>query len=309
MSYCHNPVLDRIANLNTFRSGERRAPHKPLLLLIAIGALTQGKRELTFSKIEGSLTPLLNAYAPPVRSRHQPELPYWHLMSDKLWIVDGAESFPRQAGGFPKMGAIRNSSGRLSDDLVELIESDPDSISAIVDIILDEHFPPSIHEDLVAAVGLELPAPEEVREQSFVETIARYRDPKFRQHVLRAYEHRCAVTGFRAALGGSFFGCEAAHVQWHAYNGPDIVSNGIALEPTIHKLFDAGAWTLTDDRRVLVSREFTGSDAAVEKVRFLHGKPIRDPLPGEPKIETKFIKWHREPDLGGVFRAPALTLD
>jgi putative restriction endonuclease len=308
MSYSHNQVLEKVANLNTFRSGDRRAPHKPLLLLIAIGALTQGKRELTYSEIEELLTPLLNAYAPPVRSRHQPELPYWYLRSDELWHVDGAESFPRQAGGFPKMAAIRSSTGRLSEDLIELIESDPDSISSIVDIILEEHFPPSVHEDLIAAVGLNLTAPDDIRESSLVETIVRHRDPRFRRMVLRAYEHRCAVTGFRAALGGSFFGCEAAHVQWHAYSGPDTVSNGLALEPTIHKLFDAGAWTLTDDRRILVSSEFTGTDTAVEKVRSLHGKPIRGPLPGEPSISIEYIKWHREPDLGGVFRPPALPL-
>ncbi len=308
MTYGNNQVLEKISNLNTFRSGDRRAPHKPLLLLIAIGALTRGKHELSFPEVEESLTPLLNAYAPPVRSRHQPELPYWHLMSDGLWLVKGAESFPRQASGFPKMGAIRNSVGKLSEDLIEFVESVPGAVSSIVDIILEEYFPPSVHEDLIAAVGLELTNQNEVREQSFVETIVRHRDPKFRQMVLRAYEHRCAVTGFRAALGGSYFGCEAAHVQWHAYNGPDTVSNGISLEPTIHKLFDAGAWTLTDDRRVLVSREFTGSDAAVEKVRSLHGKPIRDPLLGEPKIDLEFIKWHREPKLGGVFRTPALTL-
>lgn len=308
MPYSKNQTLEKIAHLNTFRSGDRRAPHKPLLLLIAIGALTKGKRELTFSEIEESLTPLLNAYAPPVRSRHQPELPYWHLMSDELWLVDGSETFPRQANGFPRMSAIRNSSGRLSDDLIGLIESYPDSISTIVDTILEEHFPPSIHEDLIAAVGLKLSAQNEIREQSFGETFPRYRDPKFRPMVLRAYEHRCAVTGFRAALGGSFFGCEAAHVKWHAYSGPDTLSNGLTLEPTIHKLFDAGAWTLTDDRRILVSREFTGSDEAVEKVRTLHGKPIRDPLPGEPKVDVDFIKWHREPDLGGVFRTPALSL-
>lgn len=48
MLYGTIPILERIANLKTFRSGDRRAPHKPLLLLIAIGALLEGKRELTF---------------------------------------------------------------------------------------------------------------------------------------------------------------------------------------------------------------------------------------------------------------------
>ena len=60
-------------------------------------------------------------------------------------------------------------------------------------------------------------------------------------------------------------------MQWHAYYGPDIVANGIALEPTIHKLFDAGACSLTDDRRILVSANYTGSDEAVARLRAHHG--------------------------------------
>jgi predicted restriction endonuclease len=39
------------------------------------------------------------------------------------------------------------------------------------------------------------------------------------------------------------------------------------MEPTIHKLFDAGAWTLTDDHRVLVSADYTGSETAVVRLR------------------------------------------
>jgi putative restriction endonuclease len=134
----------------------------------------------------------------------------------------------------------------------------------------------------------------------------RRRDPRFRQAVLRAYEHRCAVTGFRAALGGQYLGCEAAHVQWHAYQGPDTVDNGLVVEPTLHKLFDVGAWSLTDDRRVLVSRDFTGTDATVERIRGLHGRRMRDPVAGEPPLRVESIRWHRELELGGVFKGPGL---
>ena len=90
------------------------------------------------------------------------------------------------------------------------------------------------------------------------------------------------MTGFRAAIGGQYYGCEAAHVQWHAYNGPDTVDNGFAVEPTLHKLFDVGAWTLTDDHRILVSEDLTGTDTTVERIRSLHGKTIRSPLAGCP---------------------------
>jgi putative restriction endonuclease len=302
-------IIDRIENLQTYRRGERRAPHKPLLLLAALARLKQGQHQIAFPEIEQVLLPLLKAYAPPVAGRHQPELPYWHLQSDGLWHVADSDHLPRQAGGFPKMAALRQTVGGFPDDVARSLRGQPGLIEEIAQLILDEHFPPSVHEDILAAVGLgATDVPRHVRASAVPATKLRPRDPTFRERVLRAYEHRCAVTGFRAALGGAYFGCEAGHVMWHAYGGPDSVDNGISMEPTIHKLFDAGAWTLTDDRRILVSADYTGSEAAVVRLREHHGKPIRAPIGGESPIGVDYIRWHREPGLGGVFRGPAMSL-
>ena len=76
----------------------------------------------------------------------------------------------------------------------------------------------------------------------------------------------------------------------------------------MHKLFDAGVWSLTDDRRVLVSSDLTGADETTKELRNLHGNPIGAPLPGFAVVAVEFIRWHREPQHGGVFRAPALPL-
>jgi putative restriction endonuclease len=302
-------IIDRIERLNTYRRGDRRAPHKPLLLLVAMARLQRGQQLLTFGEVEQGLGPLLRAYAPPVAGRHQPELPYWHLQSDGLWTVRNSERLERQAGGFPKMSALRKSEAGFPDGVARSLLGEPGLIEEITQLLLDKHFPPSMHEDIVSAVGLAASeAPGQVRDSTLPPATQRIRDPVFRQRVLRAYEHRCAVTGFRAALGGSFFGCEAGHVMWHAYGGPDAVDNGIAMEPTIHKLFDAGAWTLTDDRRVLVSADFTGSEQAVARLREQHGKPLREPIGGEPPVAREYIRWHRDPSLGGVFRGPAMSL-
>ena len=301
-------LLERIRTLNVNRSGDRRAPHKPLLLLVAIARLLQGERELSFNEVESLLRPLLNAYAPPVQSRHQPELPYWHLRSDGLWEISGDSDLPRQQGKFPQMAALRATSGHLPEAYVKALLSSEGLVKTVVRMILDAHFPESLHEDILAAVGLSSLTSEGVAEEQAPYGLIRRRDPRFRDLVLRAYEHRCAVTGFQAALGGSYFGCEAAHIKWHAYEGPDTVENGLAMEPTLHKLFDAGAWSLTDDRRVLVSADFTGSDEAVAKIRSLHGRPLREPQPGMPLVSIEYIRWHREKELGGVFRQPALRL-
>ena len=58
-----------------------------------------------------------------------------------------------------------------------------------------------------------------------------------------------------------------------------------------------------------MSARLTGSDVAMERVRGRHGELLLEPLPGQPLIDLEFIRWHREPGLGGVFRGPALGCD
>jgi hypothetical protein len=62
-----------------------------------------------------------------------------------------------------------------------------------------------------------------------------------------------------------------------------------------------------DDRRVLVSAKFTGTDEATSMLRRLHGNEMRKPLPGYEPRQPAFVRWHREPQHGGVFRQPALA--
>ena len=297
-------VREATANLNVYGRGDRRAPHKPLLFLVLLGRFQAGDPgTLSFDEATQALLPLLERYAPPVKGRHQPELPYWHLQSDGLWEVEHAGDLPLQKGGFPLLGALRGTTGKIPADVAASFRAEPSLIEDCAKILLDRHFPQTLHDSIANAVGLVLGDPGETSRVG-----RRKRDPAFRADVLRAYEHRCAATGFRAALEGTYFGVEAAHVRAHCWDGPDDVANGMALTPTLHRLFDHGAWSLTDDRRVLVSAQFTGSDQAVTMLRDLHGRPLRDPLPGHARIDHGFIRWHRERQHGGVFRTPALPL-
>lgn len=69
-----------------------------------------------------------------------------------------------------------------------------------------------------------------------LQTVSRTaRDANFRQQVLDAYSHRCAVTRMQLRL------VEAAHILPVAVpSSIDDVRNGIALSPTYHRAFDYG---------------------------------------------------------------------
>ncbi len=108
-------------------------------------------------------------------------------------------------------------------------------------------------------------------------TILQERDPKFRANILRAYEYRCAVCGFDVRLGHQPFALEAAHIKWRQAGGPDLEVNGLAHCSLHHKLFDRGAFTLTNDLAVLVSGDAHGTSGFQEWLNRFHGEKLNFP--------------------------------
>ena len=51
---------------------------------------------------------------------------------------------------------------------------------------------------------------------------------------------------------------EAAHIKWRQAGGPDLEVNGLALCSLHHKLFDRGAFTLSNQLVILVSDDAHG---------------------------------------------------
>lgn len=73
------------------------------------------------------------------------------------------------------------------------------------------------------------------------------RDARFRRRVMSGYEYRCSVSGFGIGdlpLGRSTRLLDAAHIRPVSRQGSDSISNGLALTPTLHRLFDEGLFTI-----------------------------------------------------------------
>jgi len=118
------------------------------------------------------------------------------------------------------------------------------------------------------------------------------RDRNFRKSILRAYGERCAITGLRLINGGGRAEVEAAHIKPVKHNGPDIVSNGIALSGTAHWMFDRGLVGLSDDLSILVSRQANDPDAVRSMINQT-GMLIAPERPANrPRVE--FLTWHRD---------------
>ena len=118
------------------------------------------------------------------------------------------------------------------------------------------------------------------------------RDRIFRRTVLRAYGERCAITGLRLINGNGRAEVDAAHIRPVEKNGPDIVSNGLALSGTAHWMFDRGLISLSDDLEILISRRVNDQEGARALInKDGHARPPHRVL---ERPHPHFLQWHRD---------------
>jgi putative restriction endonuclease len=118
------------------------------------------------------------------------------------------------------------------------------------------------------------------------------RDSIFRRIVLRAYDARCAITSLKLINGSGRAEVEAAHIRPVEANGPDIVSNGLALSGTAHWMFDRGLISIADDCEILISR-YVNDTAGVRAMINKTGR-ILTPVRAVDQPHPHFLRWHRE---------------
>ncbi|MGN8845336.1 phosphorothioated DNA-binding restriction endonuclease [Niallia sp. HCP3S3_B10] len=280
-------LKERINNLAIWKKGDQRAPHKPLLILYALGQL-QAKKErfIRYEVTKERLTELLKEFG-PIRKSYHPEEPFIRLKRDGIWALD-KEVNEKSPNNRQLLDA--NVSAGFTPEVFDLLLSNPSLIQDISQLILEDHFPDTIHEDILASVGLD-----------FSYFTRKKRDPKFREKILRAYGYSCAICGFNVRLAHTLVGVEAAHIKWHQAGGPDTEENGIALCSLHHKLFDRGVFTLSPERKMIVSQDAHGTHGFDEWLMRYNGEAIREPIQSYYYPDHSFLKWH----VNEVFRGPS----
>ena len=278
-------ILEKFKTLNLWRKDGARAANKPLLVILAIGELLRGKgRMLPYSDIDAKLGGLLGEYGPR-RTRHGTQFPFWRLQTDGIWEVSSADKVRLTASGdaFKSDLIDYNVHGGFAEEIASQLQANTELASEILQSLLEGHFPDTWHEDILQFAGIELTGKGVIRQR---------RDPKFRENILRAYEYRCAVCGFDVKLGLRPVALEAAHIKWRQTGGPDQEVNGLALCSLHHKLFDRGAFTLSNELEILVSDDAHGTAGFHEWLMRFHGEKLNVPQRQTYYPSENFTRWH-----------------
>ncbi|MHB1167140.1 MAG: phosphorothioated DNA-binding restriction endonuclease [Carboxydocellales bacterium] len=278
-------LKNRISKLSIWKQGGVRAPHKPLLILYALGRLQDhSSKLLSYEDVRNKLKDLLKEFGPKRKSYH-PEEPFIRLTKDGIWRLSVNSNSVNYSDKWLLTNGIH---GGFNEDIYSLLINDDNLVRDIAVLVLNEHFPETLHEDILTAVGLNIERGSK-----------RIRDASFRDRILQAYEYSCAVCGFNVRLGHTLVAVEAAHIKWHQAGGPDREENGIALCAMHHKLFDRGVFTINQAKELIVSSDVHGNGSE-EWLKRYHGQQIRTPIHPEYQPSNTFINWH----IREVFRGP-----
>jgi putative restriction endonuclease len=280
-------LLLRIAAIRVYKKNRERAPSKPLFLLLLLSDLQNGlPRMRPFSDVEPRLTDALKVFGLATKSGSvAPQYPFWRLQHDGL--ADFKSESPnqiRRGSSDPTRTSLRktNSCAGFTEKDFNRLASDLSLQSVVVHQILEQHFPRTIHEDLIRFFNLRIQG----MRSGDVNT-----EGEFRKNVLFAYGNRCAITGYGVEFLNQMPGLEAAHICWPQAGGNDQVSNGIAMNSLSAKLFHLGLFGIDNHLKVIVSgsaKELPNSGVLSK----IHGKTIRIPTEDASRPNLASLEWH-----------------
>lgn len=301
-----NDLWNRFQRFKIWTSGSYRAVNKPLLILWAIGRCLQGQERMAeYKLVDEQLAHLLRTFG-PYRKSVNTHHPFWRLRNDRIWEIDRPELVTETLAGDAHVSSLlanKIRGGLLKHDY-DLFTQNPDLATWVSMSILDIHFPPTQHDDILQSV--QIPAsslafmgiPKQF--EKWEEYRRRWRDPRFSKDVLDAYESRCAICASSILVGSNTVGIEAAHIVWHKDFGPNIVQNGIALCMMHHKLFDKGAFTLQCDDLVVSVSDIATGQGYNELLGQYQGQPMQVIPYERDRPDCKFLEWHHRE----VFKSP-----
>lgn len=288
----HDKVLAMLTSLRQHQQDGRRSPHKPLLMLLALGRLaTTGSSRVEWSVAEQALADLIAEFDGPSKTgrAQKAAYPFTRMRADGVWVLD--TDVPMD---LVRPLAEGNVTGSLPSPLEAALLANPALLMNAARMLVTSNFPDTVAPDVLEAVGLDPHAvlsADATLDDSGRILVERRRDSGWRHAVLQAWDRQCAFCGYDGQLAGASIGLDAAHVRWWSFDGPNTLDNGLALCTLHHKLFDIGILGLDQEPRILVSVAFNARTPAGRAVYELHQR-LLSPRPGTPSPAPAHIDWH-----------------
>lgn len=133
-----------------------------------------------------------------------------------------------------------------------------------------------------------------VDENTFQEEIF-IRGGLFKREVPKIYNNTCAISGLRlTAVTTTVSMVDACHIIPFSESYDDTLTNGIALCPNLHRAFDRGLISISDNYTVLINKNFVEDRNSAFNLSQFEGKQIILPYSVELFPELRNVATHRK---------------
>jgi len=290
------------------------APHKPILLLSVIRMFENG----IFTNNQIYVLPELVAsfkanWSKLVTTNHYPifALPFYHMSSEPFWKLIpniGCEKWIESKSSMRSLGNLTMAvQFTLIDNELANLLLVPENRDILKISILDKYFPNTKsnygtngNDDLPSASILHENSEEykrkiielknKVDENAFQEEIF-IRGGLFKREVPKIYNNTCAISGLRlTAVTTTVSMIDACHIVPFSESYDDTLTNGIALCPNLHRAFDRGLISFSDNYTVLINKNFVEDKNSAFNISQFDGKQIILPYSEElyPALENLY---------------------
>ncbi|MGV3612616.1 MAG: HNH endonuclease [Fluviicola sp.] len=240
-------------------------------------------------------------------------LPFYHMKSEVFWklVTYGGMEIPvTSSNSIRSLNALKETVAFAElDAQVFALMQDPVQLAVMEEGLLDQYFPETksrfhVHEaDLFTQLEAEILREDAVvyrkRIDELKETLSKeefeeevfVRGGVFKREVPKIYGYQCAISEMRIESSTNAQMVDACHLVPFAISKDDTITNGIALSPNLHRAYDRGLITITEDYRVKISKAISENHSPYSLGQF-DGKEIILPRNPDyyPSIEN--LRWH-----------------
>ncbi len=153
-------IIKKFQKMRAKQTEGQYSPHKPLLVLYAIGKLRRGEERLTpYFQVDEDLGKLLQKFGSE-EMKDGTNYPFWRLRNDSLWeVTDEDQLLPLENSSKDVDRNIlldHNPSGGFHECIAEQLQNDDTLHSEIIDYVLDKYFDSAFHNAILQATGIEI---------------------------------------------------------------------------------------------------------------------------------------------------------
>ncbi len=255
------------------------APHKPILLLSVLGLFSRGLFYNNEIRILPELVALFKSnWNKLVDTNHHPifTLPFYHMNSEPFWKLIpnvGCEKWIESKSSMRSFSNLNSAiKVTLIDEQLSKLLLQPENRDILKISILDRYFPDNKtkygsdeNNDLFSSSVVQesskkykkkiIELKSTIDTSSFQEEIF-IRSGIFKREIPKIYNNSCAISGLRIDAITNISMIDACHIIPFSEGYNDSLTNGLALCPNLHRAFDRGLISISNNYKVILNNNF-----------------------------------------------------